>query len=164
MSRGLSFETSSQPSPSRSMTPGRKFCTRTSALSTSRRATARPSGFFRSSVRLRWFLWARRKKTLTPLRKRLRARPVALPERSAGRLDLDHVGAHVGEELDARRPEQELGEGEDADAREDAERRALAHSTPLRMWVAAATTSPRWVVQVTRAKVFRWAGSRSTIS
>src|SRR3972149_40923 len=71
MSRGLILETSFQPSPSRSMTPGRKFCTSTSALSTRRRATAMPSGFFKSSVRLRWFLCARRKKTLTPLRKRL---------------------------------------------------------------------------------------------
>src|SRR3970040_1853110 len=71
MSRGLILDTSFQPSPSRSMTPGRKFCTSTSAFSRRRRATARPSGFFKSSVRLRWFLCARRKKTLTPLRKRL---------------------------------------------------------------------------------------------
>jgi len=47
------------------------------------------------------------------------ARPVPLPERAAGRLDLDDVGAEVGEELDAGRPEEELREAEDADARED---------------------------------------------
>ena len=94
------------------------------------------------------------------------ARPVALPQRPPGRLDLDHVGPEVGQELDARGPQQELGEGEDADAGENGQRRAAvgAHSTILRMWVAAATTSPRWVVQVTRAKVLSAASSRSTIS
>src|SRR3972149_3942219 len=163
MSRGLLLETSSQPTPSRSMTPGRKFCTSTSALSTRRRATAMPSGFFKSSVRLR-FPVRQEEEDADAVEEEVGARPVPLPECSTGRLDLDHVGAHVGEELDARRPEQELGEGEEADAREGAGRGGPAHSTPLRMWVAAHTTSPRWVVQVTRAKVFRWAGSRSTIS
>ena len=92
------------------------------------------------------------------------ARPVALPERAAGRLDLDDVGAQVGEELDARGSEEELSEGENTDAREHAQRRPHAHSTALRIWIAAATTRPSWVVQVTRANVFMAAGSRSAIS
>src|SRR6266851_1481762 len=163
MSRRLIFETSSQPSPSRSITPGLKFCTRTSALSTSLRATASPSGFLRSSVRLRWFRWARRKKALTPLRNTLEPDQLRSQSVPPGGLDLDDVGAKVGEELDARGSEEELGEGENTDAREHAQRRPPAHSTALRIWVAAATTRPSWVVQVTRANVFMAAGSRSAI-
>jgi len=58
------------------------------------------------------------------------ARPVALPQPAAGRLDLDDVGAEVGEELDARWPEQELGEGDDADAGEDRQRRPVIEERP----------------------------------
>src|SRR5512145_348800 len=82
------------------------------------------------------------------------ARPVALPERAARRLDLHDVSAEVGEELHARGPQQELGERQNADPREDGQRRTIRHSTTFRMWVPAATTSPRWVVHVTFANVF----------
>jgi len=94
--------------------------------------------------------------------------PVALPEPAARRLDLDHVGAEVGEELDAGRPEEELGEAEDAGAGQDGERsghaRSGRYSTIFRMWVAAATTSCRWFVQVARERILPAAGSCSAIS
>ena len=45
-----------------------------------------------------------------------------------------------------------------------AARSGSAHPTTFMMCVAAATTAPVWVVQVTRAKVFPAASSRSTIS
>src|SRR2546426_3832132 len=78
----------------------------------------------------------------------------------------EHVGAKVGQELDAGRSEQELREREDADPGEDGQRRRAAcrHSTTLRMWVATATTSPCCVVHVTREKAFIATSSRSTIS
>src|SRR5262249_46729324 len=93
-------------------------------------------------------------------------RPVALPQAAARRLDLDDVGAEVGEELHTRRSEQELCERDDGDARQDRERRPLVHytSTRLRMCVAAATRLPRSVVTVTREKTLRSASLRSATS
>src|SRR3990167_4176621 len=47
--------------PSRCLTSGRKFSTRTSAFAASRRSTSRPRGCFRSSVSARLFRWRFRK-------------------------------------------------------------------------------------------------------
>src|SRR5262249_47569847 len=65
------------------------------------------------------------------------ARPVPLPECPARRLDLDDVGAEVGEERVARGAEQELGEAEEADALEGRQRRGH-----FRSWRAMTS---RWI-------------------
>ena len=55
------------------------------------------------------------------------AGPVPLPERPPRGLDLDHVGAEVRDELDARGAEQELREARHPDARQHGERRPPVH-------------------------------------
>src|SRR4029450_2111384 len=52
MSRGFFFRSASKPKPSRSMVPGRKFSSTTSAFAMSPWRMAWPSGAFRFSVRL----------------------------------------------------------------------------------------------------------------
>ncbi len=53
--RGARAWTSSHEKPSRSITPGRKFETTTSARSISRQTASRPASLLRSSVTLRLF-------------------------------------------------------------------------------------------------------------
>src|SRR5262249_23490922 len=67
-------------------------------------------------------------------------RPVALPELAARRLDLDDVGPEIRQELDARRPQQELGERQDANTLENREWRPLVHD--FRSWRAM---TRRWI-------------------
>src|SRR4029077_15594158 len=68
--------------------------------------------------------------------------PAPLPCTSARRLDLDHVSTHVGQVLACGRPEQELGEGEDAHARQQLEPGLIHQRTSCMMCVATATSSP----------------------
>jgi len=81
----------------------------------------------RSRVRLPLVSVREEKEDAHPVLEDVGARPVALPQPAARRLDLDDVGAEVGEELHARGPQQELRERHDADAGEDRQRRPRVH-------------------------------------
>ena len=118
--RGLDSTSESKPSPSRSITPGRKFSTTTSAVAASLRAISAPAPVFRSSVTLRLLVLRCRKR---PLRSRVRLvvgkRPKP-PRRVArpGALDLQHVRAVVGHQLGAVGAGDVVGEVEDSHVRE----------------------------------------------
>src|SRR5690606_15180538 len=87
--RGLISATASKPSPSRSAASTRILWNRTSAPAISRARAARPSGRLRSmaSIRLLRLLLTNNAPPASP-------RDVAFQ-----RLDLDDIGAEVGEEL-----------------------------------------------------------------
>src|SRR3954451_17690013 len=94
MISGFIVDSRSNPRPMRAAAPGARFCTTTSALSSTRRSSAlAPSGCLTSSVTL----------SLDRLVHEVRGQPadpgvVAAGEvAGAGTLDLDHAGAEVGE-------------------------------------------------------------------
>src|SRR5215467_10944891 len=116
------------------MTPGRKFSTTASAEATRRSAASSPARDLRSRVTERRFRLASRKNAETPPGK------VSAP---AQRLDLDHVGAEVGQILYGGGPEQELREGRHPDALQRAQ--GSHQSTSCMMWSATQTSSPRWL-------------------
>ena len=89
--RGLSSCSASKPMPSRSVTPGRNVSTSTSASAASCRNASAPA----------WLLQVDGHRAPRPVPDRVAA---VLAERvAAGRLDLDHVGALLGEQQHAER-------------------------------------------------------------
>ncbi len=105
--------------PDASIAPGPRLSTTMSAPVASSRTRSRPAGEPRSTAALR--LEVLRKRNSTPSS----SRPAAVPTRSsaaadrrAGLLDLEHVGAGVGQQLGAVRPGDLGRQVEDADAGE----------------------------------------------
>ena len=98
----VAASSTSGPRPRRSSVPGRKFSMSTSASSQRRCITSRSSGALRSSAIVRLL----RPAELPPERHAVaRVAPAHVAQRVAavGPLDLDHVGAEVGEVAGARR-------------------------------------------------------------
>src|SRR5262249_37146723 len=99
---GASLRISASSMPSRSTTPGRKFCTSTSAVRHSRLTMSTPCGGFRSMANGRLLRLGLRKDAENALRgwpvsggwRAVGARVVAL----ARLLDFDHVGTLIGED------------------------------------------------------------------
>ena len=119
---GHRSRTVSASSPNRSATPGRQFVISTSAASSSVCSSATPSSAVRSMARLRLL--------------RLPARKITPPSSSCGpnrrygsprgRLDLDHLGAEVGEDQAGERARDVARCFDDVDPREWAHLRSLS--------------------------------------
>ena len=124
MRRGFSARAVSQSSPNRAITPGRKFCTSTSALLHQPTRHRLAAGLLQVKGEAPLVPMGEEEEGAHPVEEVVGAGPVALPESPAGRLDLHDVGAEVGEELHPRRAQEELGEADHAHALEDGERRA----------------------------------------
>src|SRR5207244_2859642 len=74
----------------------------------------------------------------------LRPGPAALPRVMTRRLDLDHVGAHIGQVLARSGTKKELRERQNAHSGQKPEAFRLCQSTSCMMCVANATSSSRW--------------------
>ena len=111
-SRGFSACSASQPRPQPSSVPGRKFSISTSASAISLRARSWPSALRRSS--------ATSACCATAPATRPRCRPAAAAScaagRRPGRLDLDDLGAEVGQRLGGERPGDQLAQLDHAQA------------------------------------------------
>ena len=111
---GLTAFRCSAPSPIFSSAPGRLASTNTSDFAASLRITSCACGLLRSSTRLRLLrLSAVKLDALAVANRRRGAAHVA-----ARRLDLDDVGAHVGQQRAAQRAGDEVRQLDDADAGE----------------------------------------------
>src|SRR5262249_17332450 len=95
-------------------------------------------------------------------RKCVGPRPLSLPRAGSRRLDLDHVGAQVGEVLHRRRPEEELSEGGHPDAVQSAQR--SHQSTSCMMWSATQTSSPRWLATSILEMILSFSGTTEVIA
>src|SRR5438270_8653157 len=96
------------------ITPGRKFSTSTSLVAISRAKTALPSSLRRFSdserlLRLNAAKYQERPSFMTPCWRRRIADPLCL--------DLDHLGAHIGQHQGAERPGQDASQIDDPDPR-----------------------------------------------
>ena len=108
ISRGLMADSCSQPRPHFSRVPGRKFSSRKSDFATSCFRMSWPSACRRSSVMA--FLLRATTGHQSDLPCGLLAAPVPHRVALARRLDLDHLGAEVAEQLAAERAREQRAE------------------------------------------------------